>query len=346
MKFSRQWADKAKMDGITAPPLPTSRTRRRAPQSVAGMLAEIGSRILIVAAVMAGGLALLYFPWEVDAPLTKSEMADLEKYYATAYADQGKAKEEPVNSDYVRIAETFANGSNATEAVAYFAKMYGLHDQKVLDVGAGRGYLQDVVPDYTGLDISPSAVRFFHKKFVHASATYMPFQDSEFDAAWSIRVFEHVPNPEAALREIRRVVKDGGLILLSPAWDCRSWAADGYPVRPYGEFGVGGKLYKASLPLQEIASNYARVPIRFLREAAWRVAGGPTALHYRRMKPNYDKYWMADSDAVNILDRHEMAIWFTSRGDECLNCETAMTGWLDVDDALVIRVHKKAAPKT
>ena len=330
------------MDGITAPSLPASRTAKRAPQSVLGMLADIGKRIAIVALVMASALALTHFPWDVDAPLTKTEMADLEKYYASAYADQGKAKEEPVNSEYVKIAETFANGSNATEAVAYFAKMYGLKDQKVLDVGAGRGYLQDVVENYTGLDISPSAARFFHKKFVHGSATYMPFKDGEFDAAWSIRVLEHVPNPEAALREIRRVVRDGGLLLLSPAWDCRPWAADGYPVRPYSDFGIGGKLFKASLPAREIAANYARVPLRLMREASWKATGGPTALRYRRMKPNYEKYWMADSDAVNILDRHEMAMWFVSRGDECLNCETAMTGWLDGDDALVIRVRKGA----
>jgi len=310
------------------------------------MLADLAKRLTIVAFVMASTLALLYFPWDTDGPLTKAEMADLEKYYASAYQDQGKAKEESVNSEYVKIAETFASGANATEAVAYFASLYGLKDKRVLDVGAGRGYLQDVVPDYTGLDISPSAARFFHKKFVHASATYMPFPDSEFDAAWSIRVLEHVPNPEAALREIRRVVKDGGLLLLSPAWDCRPWAADGYPVRPYSDFGPAGKLYKASLPVQEIAANYARVPLRLIRQGTWKVTGTPTALRYRRMKPNYDRYWMADSDAINILDRHEMAIWFASRGDECLNCETAMTGWLDAGDALVIRIHKKTAAKS
>jgi SAM-dependent methyltransferase len=346
VKFCGEWADTARMDGITAPPLASSRARKRAPQSIAGMLAEIGGRTLLVAAVMAGTLSLIYFPWDADGPLTKAELADLEKYYATAYANQGKTEEDPVNSDYVRIAESFASGANVAEAVGQFAEMYNLFDKKVLDVGAGRGYLQDIVPDYTGLDISPSAKRFFHKKFVHASATYMPFKDDEFDGAWSIRVFEHVPNPEAALREIRRVVKDGGVILMSPAWNCRPWAADGYPVRPYSDFSLGGKLYKASLPVQEIAANYARVPLRAMRQAAWKVTGGPTALRYRRIKPNYDKYWMADSDAVNTLDRHEMAMWFVSRGDECLNCTTAMTGWLDDDDALVIRVHKKATPKS
>jgi hypothetical protein len=30
---------------------------------------------------------------------------------------------------------------------------------------------------------------------------------------------------------------------------------------------------------------------------------------------------MADSDAVNDLGRLETALWFISRGDECVNCQ-------------------------
>ena len=97
-------------------------------------------------------------------------------------------------------------------------------DKKVLDIGAGRGYLQDVVIDYTGLDISPTAKRFFHKRFVHGSATLMPLNTNEFDGVWTIWVMEHVPNPQAALLEMRRVTKDGGYIFLAPQWDCTPWA--------------------------------------------------------------------------------------------------------------------------
>src|SRR3546814_11978920 len=50
---------------------------------------------------------------------------------------------------------------------------------------------------------------------------------------------------------------------------------------------------------------------------------GPTRLRYRRLTPNYEKYWMSDSDAVNAIDSHEAMLWFLSRGDECLNCDDA-----------------------
>lgn len=63
----------------------------------------------------------------------------------------------------------------------------------------------------------------------------MPFPDNSFDAAWSIWVLEHVPNPESALAKMRRVVKPGGLIYLMRAWLCTNWAAQGYSVRPFME---------------------------------------------------------------------------------------------------------------
>ena len=81
-----------------------------------------------------------------------------------------------------------------------------------------------------------------------------------------------------------------------------------------------------------------RLPVRIVRRVAAYM--GPTRLRYRRLAPNYETYWVPDSDAVNSIDRHEAFLWFTSRGDECLNCQ---------DDSifmgsgpLIIRVRKAA----
>jgi SAM-dependent methyltransferase len=163
----------------------------------------------------------------------------------------------------------------------------------------------------------------------------MPFKDSEFGALWSIWVFEHIPNPETALSEIRRVVKPGGLIFLLPAWDCVPWAADGYDARPYGDFGLYGKLVKASTVIrrnQRFKAFYER-PIHLIRS----FAPSPTRLHYRRLTPNFREYWQADSDAVVSLDRTEVARWFTSRGDELLNATGGK--WAPLE----IRVRKPEA---
>jgi SAM-dependent methyltransferase len=223
--------------------------------------------------------------------------------------------------------------------ISRFVEQYGLGDKRILEVGSGTGYLQDVVADYIGLDISPTAARFYHKPFVEGSATDLPFHDGYFDALWSIYVLEHVPTPEQALTEMRRVVKDGGLLYLKPALNCVPWAAQGYPVRPYGDFGVGGKIVKAGVDsgVYPVAWDLYLVQERLIRGASGLFESGPTRFHYIPITPNYDQFWMPDSDAVNSLDSYEMTRWFTSRGDECLNC--GQHPILEMHD-LIIKVHK------
>lgn len=308
-------------------------------------LAGLGIKVLGAYVLLLAALTAAHYPYQVDPPSPHTALGR-KSYYADVYSapavSVSAAPETEAESQYVRMARVAIENERIVPKVTEFAEKYGLANAKVLDVGAGTGYLQDVVPGYVGLDISPSARRYFHKPFVEASATDMPFADNQFDAAWSIWVLEHVPNPEQALSEIRRVVKDGGLLYLKPAWACAWWFADGYEVRPYSDFGVGGKLRKAGLTV--LASPYYRgaalIPARYARKWQAQFSGGPTRLHYTKLEPNYDRYWVADSDAINNLDYYEMLLWFTSRGDECLNC--AEDPLWDAGE-LIIRVHKQTA---
>jgi SAM-dependent methyltransferase len=275
-------------------------------------------------------LAAFHFPYDVDAPLSEAELAKAREFYAASFAAP-EEKEDPV---YVKALTEAAETNHIEQRVREFVRRHHLEQGRVLDVGAGHGSLQDCVEDYTGLDISPSAQRYFHKRFVLGTATAMPFRDGEFDASWSIWVLEHVPNPEAALREIRRVVKDGGVLYLLPAWGVPPWAAEGYDVRPYSDFGMGGRLLKATIPVRRALRRLAKLPVRALRS----LPRGPARLHYQKLQPNYETFLEDDSDAVNSLDRHEVARWFLSRGDECLNCADSLTHLVDEGEPLVIRV--------
>jgi len=282
------------------------------------------------------------FPYDVDAPLTHEEIEAARKYYTGAY--RATVNENLANSEYgtkyLEVAEAAAKTFRIEEQVAAFVKKFNLNDRPVLEIGSGRGYLQDIAQNYTGLDISPNVARFYHKKFVLGSATALPFPDDSFDGVWSIWVFEHVPNPEQAFRETRRVTRDGGLLFLLPAWNCEPWAAQGYQVRPYSDFNLVGKIVKASIPLRSSPSYWvlSHLPIRLLRSIAARF--GPTQLRYQRLTPNYEKYWVADSDAVNSIDSHEGMLWFLSRGDECLNCDDGPLFMPRFSRPLIIRVHK------
>lgn len=287
--------------------------------------------------------AALDFPFDVDAPLSAQELENSRKYYAEAYQQVAGGNEQSTSeyeAKYLQIARAAAEGAHISEQIERFVTRYGLRDRPVLEIGSGRGYLQDAVENYTGLDISSNVSRFYHKKFVLGSATAMPFADDSFDGGWSIWVLEHVPNPEQALRECRRVMRKNAVILLYPAWNCTGWAAQGYGVRPYSDFDLHGKLIKASIPIQSSTpiKAIARVPNRIVRDIVSRLR--PTTLHYHRRQPNYKKYWEPDGDAVNGIDRHEVMLWFRSRGDECLNCGGLSGSVLMNADPLIIRIRK------
>jgi SAM-dependent methyltransferase len=50
---------------------------------------------------------------------------------------------------------------------------------------------------------------------LHGSLEAIPVEDASFDVVLCLQVLEHVPDPAAAVRELRRVVRPGGRVLLS-----------------------------------------------------------------------------------------------------------------------------------
>jgi len=292
-------------------------------------------RALLVLALACGLNTWLHWPWDDDRNAGPWLAMASTAFYTQAYS----ATDELRYQEAGRIA---AENAQIVNAISDFVRRFSLQHGRVLDVGAGRGYLQDVVQNYVGLDISPTARQFFHKPFVEASATAMPFPDNTFDAVWSIWVLEHIPEPEKALAEIRRVTKPGGYLFLFPAWNCTPWAANGYSVRPYSDFGWRDKLIKASIPVQEswpFVTSYL-APRRLMQglTAAW--SGDPTILSYSRLEPNFARFWENDGDAVVSLDWYETRLWFTSRGDDCVGCNVVRDLFRPRGYPLLVKVNK------
>jgi len=223
-----------------------------------------------------------------------------------------------------------------------FIDTYQLKGKRCLEIGCGRGAFQDLVSDYTGVDISAFVKKYIYKPFCQCSATDLPFRDCSFDAIWTYAVLEHVPEPEKSLREIRRVLRHDGLLFLSPAWQCRPWAAEGYPVRPYRDFRLKGKLIKASIPIRNsvwFRSLYV-FPRRLLRSIDAFLTGKRLNFKYKKLAPNYDYFWMSDSDAVNSMDPYEAVLWFVSRGDTCISYPTWIAKLLVRTGPIIFRIQK------
>ncbi len=99
---------------------------------------------------------------------------------------------------------------------------------RVLDLGCGDGRSIDwfkragLKVDWKGLDIEGSpevkARKRVDGEFISYNGIDIPFQESSFDIVLSNQVFEHVRHPEAVLREIYRVLCQGGMFIGSVSY--------------------------------------------------------------------------------------------------------------------------------
>jgi ubiquinone/menaquinone biosynthesis C-methylase UbiE len=90
---------------------------------------------------------------------------------------------------------------------------------RVLEVGAGRGHLvrrlRQRGVDAAGVDLNPGAVEHAVTPAVlEMDATDLEFDDATFEAVVSFHAIEHIPDLDAALAEMVRVLRPGGTLLL------------------------------------------------------------------------------------------------------------------------------------
>jgi 2-polyprenyl-3-methyl-5-hydroxy-6-metoxy-1,4-benzoquinol methylase len=95
--------------------------------------------------------------------------------------------------------------------------------KRVLDVGCGKGRLSRVLRDWganvVGIDPVPrflqvASINARGAHFVLGTVTRLPFLDGAFDSLICVEVLEHVPDVEAAIKEMSRVLKIGGVALI------------------------------------------------------------------------------------------------------------------------------------
>jgi SAM-dependent methyltransferase len=90
---------------------------------------------------------------------------------------------------------------------------------RLLEVGCGRGWLtqrmQERIPSTYGVDVNPRSIVHGVTANLHVmDAVALEFDDEQFDHAYSFHAIEHIVDAAAALREMRRVVRPRGRILL------------------------------------------------------------------------------------------------------------------------------------
>jgi len=114
---------------------------------------------------------------------------------------------------------------------------------RLLDVGCGQKpyekFFSDFVTEYIGIDLpqSKSANKLPKKADIyHDINKGLPFGNEFFDTVLCTEVLEHVPEPSSLIKEINRVLKKGGHLILSTpqCWGLHEEPCDYYRYTKYG----------------------------------------------------------------------------------------------------------------
>lgn len=132
-----------------------------------------------------------------------------------------------------RLALKYRLRRRADEAVRAI-RTYCPRPERILDLGTAEGRMlsrikarypsaQCVGVEYSA-DLAGLGVRLFPAlSFVRADAQRMPyFRAASFDAVIAAAIIEHLPDPAGMLRESARVLKPGGILVLTtphPFWE-------------------------------------------------------------------------------------------------------------------------------
>ena len=98
--------------------------------------------------------------------------------------------------------------------------------KKLLDIGCGTGYLINMLSkeydaEFTGLDLSPEMIKQAKSKkiknsvFVEGRSDELPFENDTFNVVTCSQSFHHYPETNKPMQEAKRVLRPGGLYILS-----------------------------------------------------------------------------------------------------------------------------------
>lgn len=111
---------------------------------------------------------------------------------------------------------------------------------KVLDVGCGSKPYKNLFSwvEYTGIDIAQNGHDHQNEEIdIYYDGKNIPFNSGEFDSAVSFEVLEHVFNPDELLKEIHRILKNEGILMITVpfVWDEHEQP---YDYARYSSFGL------------------------------------------------------------------------------------------------------------
>ncbi|MCL3860518.1 methyltransferase domain-containing protein [Actinotalea sp. K2] len=210
--------------------------------------------------------------------------------------------------------------------------------QRLLDVGCGPGTVTVdlaamVAPgEAVGLDRSEAVIEVARESalaagvanvtFRHGDVYALPFPDAAFDVVHAHQVLQHLSDPVAALREMRRVTRPGGVVAVRDAdYAAMTW----YP--PSSGLEEWLALYHEVTAANGAEADAGRRLLSWVREAGFDPAGiTPSAGVWCYATPE-DRAWWASlwADRVTSSDFGAQALATGLADDVAL--ETLAEAW-------------------
>jgi SAM-dependent methyltransferase len=210
----------------------------------------------------------------------------------------------------------------------------------VVDIGAGTGAFAAAFSDWFGLSIvavEPSAAmraqipRRPGIRVLEGDAGILPLPDGSADGAWLSLVIHHIPDLEAAAREIRRVLRPGAPVLIRQGFPGRVDATHTFPWEFFPETARTTDTYPS---VEQVAQAFATAGFR--RDALEQVPETLTSL--AEFLAQADTFRRADSPMRGLTEeeflrgkeRLRRAVQEAEQGPD----PEPRTNWLDL---LVLR---------
>ena len=213
-----------------------------------------------------------------------------------------------------------------------------LKNKLVLDIGCGRGEVaREVIRRVgevvvNGIDsdlcgLADTQAEKGNRLTIHKmDVKRLAFPDAYFDAAYSLNVFEHINDLEGAYRELRRVLKPGGLLYLysSPIWTSyrghhfNHWLSDYVDlIPPWGHLYLGkarlfeeiarkkGSAVAAEAMTYIFESNYLnRTSLsahkKFVRESGFKIVEWTGVTTFESIEPPSAEYVQKVAHATGL----------------------------------------------
>jgi SAM-dependent methyltransferase len=174
--------------------------------------------------------------------------------------------------------------------------------------------------NYFPLDISQQSMigysELYDRFSISCNAETLPFKIKTIDVIMTHTFLEHPLNPNNVLKEIDRVLKKGGYVIHSDAWNCRWWQRFGfYGIKSFKDISLNYKLLYVIIFLYEIKLfRYINVVLKRFFKELFLSTKKPNKFIFKKLKPNYELNLFCDEDAASSIDPVDLIRFYKSRG--------------------------------